>query len=77
MKRRLLIAACAALAAGGCGQKGPLYLPDKNAKVVTSPAASGAPAPPGAPPAAQPAPQMPATAAPKKKDQDGDSPAPK
>jgi predicted small lipoprotein YifL len=24
----------------GCGQRGPLYLPDKNARVVTHPAAS-------------------------------------
>lgn len=39
--RRLawLLAAGAALAAAGCGQKGPLYLPDKNAAVVTGPAA--------------------------------------
>ena len=29
----------------GCGQRGPLYLPDKNARVVTRPAAdSSAPA---------------------------------
>jgi predicted small lipoprotein YifL len=34
-----LLVAAIALALGGCGQKGPLYLPDKNAKVVTSPAA--------------------------------------
>jgi predicted small lipoprotein YifL len=30
------------LVAAGCGQKGPLYLPDKNAAVVTRPASSGA-----------------------------------
>jgi predicted small lipoprotein YifL len=41
--RWLLLAAVALL--GGCGQKGPLYLPDKPAAVVT-PAA----APPGAAP---------------------------
>jgi predicted small lipoprotein YifL len=37
MRRAWLLPFLAALAAGGCGQKGPLYLPDKNAKVVTSP----------------------------------------
>jgi predicted small lipoprotein YifL len=44
------------LAAGGCGQKGPLYLPDKNAKVVTTPAATqpAAPAAPESPPAPKP-----------------------
>ena len=53
MKRAgLLVLAAALVAAAGCGQKGPLYLPDKNAKVVTTPA-SAAPAP-GAGPAAQP-----------------------
>jgi predicted small lipoprotein YifL len=44
----LLTAASAALLAG-CGQKGPLYLPEKNAAVVTAPAASGASAAPAAP----------------------------
>jgi predicted small lipoprotein YifL len=34
------VSACVAVA--GCGQKGPLYLPDKNASVVTRPANSGA-----------------------------------
>lgn len=28
---------CGSVVAAGCGQKGPLYLPDKNASVVTSP----------------------------------------
>jgi len=44
-----------------CGQKGALYLPDKNAAVVTSPAATApATAPPTAPaPAANPAPKKP------------------
>ncbi|HUA88338.1 MAG TPA: lipoprotein [Steroidobacteraceae bacterium] len=65
MKRRAyLMAALVLLALGACGQKGPLYLPDKTATVVTHPAAS-----PAAAPAAQP---------PHKKDgQDaGDSPPP-
>jgi predicted small lipoprotein YifL len=59
--RPALIAAGAALVAAGCGQKGPLYLPDKNAAVVTSPAAPSAP--PGT--------------APKKSDPDADSQPPK
>jgi predicted small lipoprotein YifL len=60
--------AAAALAAllSGCGQKGPLYLPDKNAAVVTAPAQ---PAPPAttAPATTAPAPTpaaAPDTAAP-------------
>ena len=32
-----LLAGGAALLAAGCGQKGALYLPDKNAQVVTTP----------------------------------------
>jgi predicted small lipoprotein YifL len=58
---RELPAGCAllaALAVAGCGQKGPLYLPDKTAAVVTSSAAVPASAP----------------AAPKPKDQDESSP---
>jgi predicted small lipoprotein YifL len=60
----LILAAALALLAA-CGQKGPLYLPDKQAAVVTS-----APAP---------APVPPVPAAPKKttdKDQDGDAAPP-
>jgi predicted small lipoprotein YifL len=34
----------ASLVAAGCGQKGPLFLPDKNASVVTRPAPTAAPA---------------------------------
>jgi predicted small lipoprotein YifL len=45
------VSACVAVA--GCGQKGPLYLPDKNASVVTRPANSGATT---STPQAQPAP---------------------
>jgi predicted small lipoprotein YifL len=53
----------AALLAAGCGQKGPLYLPDRKAPVVTAPATQPQPAPgesvPASPahaPAAQPKP---------------------
>jgi len=33
---------CGSVVIAGCGQKGPLYLPDKNASVVTRPAGAGA-----------------------------------
>lgn len=64
------------LAAGGCGQKGPLYLPDKNAKVATAPAGSATPATQPAPPAATPAaaPQTPPARKPNDKDQDPQPP---
>jgi predicted small lipoprotein YifL len=39
-----------------CGQRGPLYLPDRNAKVVTRPAASAPGSAPGSAPASAPAP---------------------
>jgi predicted small lipoprotein YifL len=85
MKRAWLLPFLAALAAGGCGQKGPLYLPDKNAKVVTAPT-SAAPeaAPPAQPEGTAPAQtEPPADAAqsaatpaakPRDKDQDQSSP---
>jgi predicted small lipoprotein YifL len=49
-----LLALCAAIALAGCGQRGALYVPDKNARVVTRPAADSsgpadAPAPSSAP----------------------------
>jgi predicted small lipoprotein YifL len=73
-----LIAAGAALLTCGCGQKGPLYLPEKNAKVVTSAPAAGQ-GQPAAPAATAPAPATPAVPAqpkPQDKDKDQDS-APK
>ena len=33
---------CGSVVIAGCGQKGPLYLPDKNASVVTRPAGAEA-----------------------------------
>jgi predicted small lipoprotein YifL len=51
MRRAWPLLALAALAADGCGQKGPLYLPDKGGKVVTS-APAATPAPPARDPAA-------------------------
>lgn len=53
----------ASLVMAGCGQKGPLFLPDKNASVVTRPA----------PAATTPAPQP----EDKKKDEDQSSTPPK
>jgi predicted small lipoprotein YifL len=57
-----MLAGAVTLLLAGCGQKGALYLPDKNAQVVTTPAAP--------PPPATPAP-------PKPTDKDEDSQAPK
>jgi predicted small lipoprotein YifL len=70
--RRLLASACVlALLLAGCGQKGPLYLPDKKPAAVTPPAA--APAAPGATPA--PAPAQPTQK--KSDDTEGDAQPPK
>jgi tyrosine-protein kinase Etk/Wzc len=65
---RAALGAAAALTAllSGCGQKGPLYLPDKNAAVVTAPAQPAPPAttaPATTAPASTPA-AAPGTAAP-------------
>jgi predicted small lipoprotein YifL len=37
---------CASVVLAGCGMKGPLFLPDKNASVVTRPGTSGTTTPP-------------------------------
>jgi predicted small lipoprotein YifL len=54
----LVVMVCGGLLVAGCGQKGALYLPDKNASVVTRPAGAEsnnpAPAQPTATPAQQP-----------------------
>jgi predicted small lipoprotein YifL len=75
MRRAVCLSALgAALLAAGCGQKGPLYLPDRNAPVVTAPATRPQPAPgesvpasPAQAPAAQPKPTD-------KKDEDSGGP---
>jgi predicted small lipoprotein YifL len=64
-----ILAACAGVIAAGCGQKGPLVLPDKNAKVITRPGGSRtttpATPPPEQPPPGQTAPaQSPQDSAP-------------
>jgi predicted small lipoprotein YifL len=65
-----MLAGAVTLLLAGCGQKGALYLPDKNAQVVTTAAAPPVPA--------QPAPSEPATPAPPKPtDKNEDSQAPK
>jgi predicted small lipoprotein YifL len=64
MSRAIALAAlgAASLLAAGCGQKGPLYLPDKNTRAVTTQPSEAKPAPtesapaPVSPPAAQPKP---------------------
>jgi predicted small lipoprotein YifL len=47
----------AGLLLGGCGQKGPLYLPEKRGTAVTSPPSPPAPVPAGQPQQPSPAPQ--------------------
>ncbi|HXY75483.1 MAG TPA: lipoprotein [Steroidobacteraceae bacterium] len=78
MRRLVSIAIVAPLLLWGCGIKGPLYLPPKNAAVVTTPAptSSGAAAP-ATPAATSPSATTPATAPtpakPGDKDQDSQS----
>jgi predicted small lipoprotein YifL len=55
--RAVLIGVAAAWLTAGCGQKGPLYLPDKTHTAVT-------------PGTAQPQPAQPGTTTPKKTDKD-------
>jgi predicted small lipoprotein YifL len=76
MRRAWPLLALAALAAGACGQKGPLYLPDKGGRVVTSPPAASQPQPAAAPPATAP-PAAPGTPKPTDRDKDQDSQPPK
>lgn len=54
------------MVAAACGQKGPLYLPDKNASVVTRPAGSTNAAPPPATAPDQASPQQTPQATPPK-----------
>lgn len=65
-----VLVVCGSVAAAGCGQKGPLYLPDKNASVVTRPAGANNPA------AAEPAPAQPQQQ-PRDKDKSEDDSKPK
>ena len=70
MSRAFAAALLAALVLAGCGQKGPLYLPDKKPAAVTPPPAS-----PAAVPATTPAPAQPTQK--KSDDPDSDSQPPK
>jgi predicted small lipoprotein YifL len=73
MRRALTAGLVLALLLAACGQKGPLYLPDKKPAAVTPPAAA-----PAAAPAATPATPAPAQPTQKKSDdQDSDSQPPK
>jgi predicted small lipoprotein YifL len=67
-----MLVACGSLVIAGCGQKGALYLPDKNASVVTRPA-GGAGA--NNPAATQPAPAP--SQQPQDKDKSDDDSKPK
>ena len=74
----LVLMVCSGVVAAGCGQKGALYLPDKNAAVVTRPAAaeSNNPAPAPAQPEAAPS-QQPQDKDKDKNDDSSQSPKPK
>jgi predicted small lipoprotein YifL len=61
----LVVMVCSAVAVASCGQKGALYLPDKNASVVTRPAGAESNNPPAP---VQPAPTP--TQQPQNKDKD-------
>jgi predicted small lipoprotein YifL len=69
------VAATAAFIAclGGCGQKGPLYLPDKGGDVVTRPAPQQAPRQPSQETAPQPSTQSPQN----RSEDDGDTQPPR
>jgi len=64
-----VVAVAAMLALSGCGQKGPLYLPDKKKGTVVTGGAAAPAQPVSAPPAPTTEPQ-------KKNTQDGDSQTP-
>lgn len=68
----LLAGLAAAAALGGCGQKGPLYLPDHKPQAVTPATPAAAPAPAAAP-ESPPAPAA-ADTPPKKNQDDGSAP---
>jgi len=68
-----LLGLAVAAALSGCGQKGPLYLPDHKPQAVTAPPPAAAPAPAATAPATPPeAPAAPGT--PPKKNQDDGAP---
>lgn len=62
----------AALGAAGCGQKGPLYLPDEAGEVVTRPTQTPAPNPAAPDSSAPPTPTPPPTPEPPPTDNSND-----
>jgi len=42
LAKLLVVSVCAVAMLSGCGQRGPLYMPDKNARVVTRPGSAQA-----------------------------------
>ena len=56
-ERLLVVAVCAGGVLAGCGQRGPLYLPDRNARVVTRPGVAAGSAPASSAPGQSPLPR--------------------
>jgi predicted small lipoprotein YifL len=48
-RMKIAVALMATLCSAACGQKGPLYLPDRTREVITRPTQSPEPPPPQAP----------------------------
>ena len=61
MKTRLALGVALAVALSACGQKGPLYLPEKTGEVVTRPTPTPVPAPGATPGESTGAPNSPQT----------------
>ncbi len=51
---RVMLSVCVAMVLAGCGQRSALYMPDKNAQVVTRAGSSAPSSAPAAAPAAEP-----------------------
>jgi predicted small lipoprotein YifL len=66
------LAASSALVLAGCGQKGPLYLPEKGGTVVTAPAEAPPPPAPQSQSTPGPPPESPASSPPPPKKPDTD-----
>jgi predicted small lipoprotein YifL len=51
---RVILGVCVVMTLAGCGQRGALYMPDKNASVVTRAGASAPASAPSSAPVAEP-----------------------